>query len=274
MTSTYTRMPQKQESASSVQISALNRRAGDERELLFAALEKLVNMGDSPGEVRSLRARRPHFFPAWVYDDGEYWAAKDPSVKPPIRWYKEQLRKIWEGRDPNGVRLSVLLGIEKPPYWHDEDFDPSGEPPGLIKKDPTFEEDALKWYGFVNRREAYQDRQTSEGISVGAAGVLPDSPPALNWRTGTIEYEFSTDFQRSVYALMRESWRAKVCRSCGRYFIGSKSARMYCSSPCSGEAKRKRDLDYWVREGRPKREKRLTRKAHKPPKSRSRRGKR
>jgi hypothetical protein len=238
----------------SVLASVSKRRAGDERELLFAALEAFVNAGDTLKEFQSFRAQWPNFFPARIYEDGEDWAAEDASVTAPIRWYKHQLRKVWEGRDPQGVRLAILLGIERPPYSTEEDIPPAGEA-RAIQLDPTFKDDAYEWLNFTRRGlEVYRSRLDASGQPVNAIGTLPESHPAPDWRTGEIRYEFGSDFQRAVYALMRESWRARICRICGKYFIASKPARQFCSPKCFGAAKRHRDLDYWKREGSTRRD--------------------
>jgi hypothetical protein len=240
-----------------------NQRAGTEREGLFAALEKFVNAGDTEQELRELRTHSPEFFPAWLYEDAEYWAQQEPGLVTPLRWYKAQLRKVWEGRDPKGVRLAILLGIARQPYWSEEDFSPSGELPWSIQLDPTFEQDALEWFKFTSRGlEVYRERKTpgSNGEEY-AIGSLPPSRPSLNWRSGDIQYAFDTDFQRALYALMRQSWRARICRVCAKYFIAIKSASQYCSTRCAGDAKQERDRVYFRQEGSKKRALRLKKKA-------------
>jgi hypothetical protein len=85
--------------------------------------------------------------------------------------------------------------------------------------------------------------------SIHGHGGLGLSRARANWQTGDITFDFRHPFQAAPFALMRESWRAKVCLECSRHFMASQTAQSYCSSACYGAMKRKRSLDYWRRTG-------------------------
>ena len=83
---------------------------------------------------------------------------------------------------------------------------------------------------------------------------LPYGTPVVDGNTGTITWSFGSPFQRAIYDLMRDRWRAMVCPNCGRYFVADKTAQRYCSSECYLEKKGMKALDYWNRIGRAARE--------------------
>ena len=55
---------------------------------------------------------------------------------------------------------------------------------------------------------------------------------APDWGSAKFTYTSSRDFQDAVYLLLSESWRAKVCRHCKKYFIADKGSQVYCSPAC------------------------------------------
>jgi hypothetical protein len=187
----------------------LNRKAGDEREGLFQALETFANMGDGRGDPKLFLRMCPRFFPEVAYSGVGTWASGERTTKPMIYWYRDALRTLWRGHDTNGVYLNAMLGLE----WDS-----------------------------VEIAKAWDD--AIEGL-----GTIGLSRPRADWASGEIILEFSTDFQRALFALMKDSWRAKVCPECKRFFIASKTAQAYCSPTCYGEMKRKYSLRYWRRTG-------------------------
>jgi hypothetical protein len=74
-----------------------------------------------------------------------------------------------------------------------------------------------------------------------------------DWTSGRVEYASRTDFQRSVWLLFGESWRAKVCPRCSTYFLAQKSAQLYCSVSCSSATHRASSLNWWKQKGSQKR---------------------
>jgi hypothetical protein len=189
-----------------------NRKAREEREMLFSALEALANLTESPDGWKKFLRQSPDFLPEVAYTGLPYWNSKgSPSTeKPGFFWIRDSLRKVWRGADTLGVYLNALLGVD-----HD-----------VVAIDRAWD------------------------ASIQGHGGLGLSRARANWQTGDITFDFRHQFQAALFALMRESWRAKVCPECSRYFIASKTAQSYCSSVCYGSMKRKRSLDYWRRTGR------------------------
>jgi hypothetical protein len=90
----------------------------------------------------------------------------------------------------------------------------------------------------------------------GRSQVLPE------WRKGRFEFVPTGDFQSSVYVLLSESWRAKVCRRCERYFIADKPAQVFCSPDCSNKNKHEGGRRYWHEKGASRRQARTLAKKH------------
>lgn len=217
----------------------MNQRAQPDREALFAALELFVNCGDKAADLHRFRLQQPQFFPVEFYEQSEQLAkAKKDTF---FSWLKRQLRTVWEGRDPAGIRLAVLLGIRDVNY--------AGIPEGDFAAEAT--EHAVIFSDLIDLRDAPGEDSTTLGAHMlFASRITPD------WHGGRLQYEPTIDFQDAVYALMNESWRARVCPICRRYMIATKPANMYCSTKCTGVAKQKRNLEYWRSEGKARRAKR------------------
>ncbi|MGD0920430.1 MAG: hypothetical protein ABSA70_01540 [Terriglobia bacterium] len=101
---------------------------------------------------------------------------------------------------------------------------------------------------------------------------VASSPILADWKTGSFIYSPSNDFQRAVYILFREGWRAKTCVRCSRRFIADKPVQRYCSTKCSGETKRERNLDWWNKHGKKWRKQRKASSRHKAKKFIGKRG--
>jgi hypothetical protein len=69
------------------------------------------------------------------------------------------------------------------------------------------------------------------------------------WGAGVIRFVSNTDFQRAIWLLFCESWRAKICPSCSTYFIAEKSAQTYCGISCGNRAHRSNSLKWWRAKG-------------------------
>jgi hypothetical protein len=165
-----------------------------------------------------------------------------PAGQPFVRAFRDYLRRLWrfdfykdDGSMMDGRYLEYLLGLETR-YA----VDPPG---GLI--DATLPNQAFR-DGWIALRRQYQ------GVyCAGAASVLPQ------WRSSKFEYVSSNDFQKAVYLLLSESWRAKVCRRCGKYFIADKAAQVFCSTTCSNQSKLETGRRYWHEKGTTLREQRV-----------------
>jgi hypothetical protein len=100
---------------------------------------------------------------------------------------------------------------------------------------------------------------------------------SIDWITGEFSYSPLNDFQRAVYLLFRENWRARSCSQCRRLFVAGKPAQLYCSIPCSFAARRHRDRELWKTSGAANRRARKSRSKRRklggrPPKREKRNG--
>jgi hypothetical protein len=85
---------------------------------------------------------------------------------------------------------------------------------------------------------------------------VPSVSVTPSWRGAKFEYLSTRDFQKAVYTLLCESWRAKLCRKCDKYFIAEKPAQVYCSTACSNRAGLESGRRYWHEKGTVLRERR------------------
>lgn len=70
-----------------------------------------------------------------------------------------------------------------------------------------------------------------------------------DWHTRTVMYSPGNDFQRAIWLLFTQSWRAKVCPGCSTYFLVSKPAQIYCGLSCSSAAHQASSLKWWREKG-------------------------
>lgn len=216
-------------------------RATDDRERLFAGLEVFVNAGDSYEEYRNLQIQVPTFWPLRLR--GPFgpleWPAAGQSL---FRAFRDYLRRLWrsdfyndDGSTVDGRYLQYVLGLETryavdPPY-------------GLL--DAVLPTQAFQegWWALLKEHEGV--------YCSGSPSPLP------SWRSNKFDYVGSNDFQNGVYQLLSESWRARVCRRCGKYFIADKAAQVFCSTLCSNQNKLEGGRRYWHDKGTSLREQRI-----------------
>jgi hypothetical protein len=203
-----------------IRILGLNQRASVDTQSLFAALEAFTNLGDSFEEYRAFMAAHPTFWPVeFRAGDDVFGWGKDLDLHQLTIICRDYLRALWRGGgdvDGQSTLLKILLGLGL-----------EGGGPELL------------------------------GYKVHVSGVQGEHPPYLHttplmgaeWATGEFRYAPQNDFQRAVYALWRESWRARTCPECARLFIAAKPPQLYCSVPCSTAARQKRDRDNWHARG-------------------------
>ncbi len=229
--------------------TALKHRAAEERERarLFAGLDVFVNAGDSDEEYRILQKKVPNFWPLRLKGPFGPGGLNQPLEWPSAGWslvraFRDYLRRLWrsdfyndaDGSRVDGRYLQYVLGLETryaadPPY-------------GLI--DAALPTQAFH-KGWLALWQAYK------GVyCVGTAMPLP------SWSSNKFEYVGSNDFQKAVYLLLSESWRAKVCRRCTKYFIADKAAQVFCSTSCSNQSKLESGRRYWHEKGTNLREQR------------------
>jgi hypothetical protein len=136
--------------------------------------------------------------------------------KPSVFDYPYWLNQIWAGGETEPY-LRILLGIDSAPEPADE-----GTP-----------EDS--WI---------------VGLSSIPAQFYAD------WDEGVFRYQGACDFQRALYLLFLDSWRARVCEKCEAKFIAARAAQKFCSTDCSEAMQREFRRRWWAEHGAAWREKR------------------
>jgi hypothetical protein len=204
------------------------------KEGLFQALEAFVNLGPTIEDLRSFRQQCPGFEPIGIRP-GEPLLPQgglSDALHPLILGLRNLLRVVWRhGVDQYSLAsgdqwcLDTLLGLNRSVYEGGL---------GQYEADPNFQgilsEVALRCVQPFRNRIIYSEIHAQ-------------------WRTGEFEFITASFFHKAVYQLLRENWRARVCRQCERFFIAGKPPQLYCSTGCYGKAKRKRDLNWWRVEG-------------------------
>jgi hypothetical protein len=155
-----------------------------------------------------------HFRKRWpgFFPSDEYDKVFDGS-KPSVTTHPHWLDVVWEDSDPSSV-LNILLGIESPPSLE-----------GVEQSLWTHEDAYLR-------------------------DITPI--PALcwfDWNDATFVYMGACDFQRALFLLCRESWRARLCSKCSAKFIAKRAAQKYCSNVCSLAAQREYRKKWWDEHG-------------------------
>ena len=212
-----------------------------------------MNAGNSQKDYVELQKRIPTFWPLSI--KGPFGPdGKDQRLDwPPggdllFRAFRDYLRRLWrsdfykeDGAILDGLYLEYVLGLETgyavdPPY-------------GLINAqmpDQSFRD------GWRALSRAYAGAYVEK-----TATVLPQ------WGKSKFEYLGSRDFQQAAYLLLSESWRAKVCRRCRKYFIADIGAQVFCSVECSLESRLEGGRQYWHEKGAGRRERRTRKRGKK-----------
>ena len=219
-------------SPTTIRTKVSNQRARDNSLLLLDRLHAFVNLPDDLNVFESFFRQYPEICPVnfCKYDLGK-------TTQDPVGWrleffevfcvFREMLRAVWERGDNQA--LAVLLGTDQD-AWN---IVSRREPASALER-------ILRGFGMSLQNAMLKVPSYYVAVS---SKVFPD------WRTGAFRYEPETDFRRAVYALFRQSWRAKICHQCNKYFIADKPAQVYCTTKCYGEAKRARDLAFWRDKG-------------------------
>lgn len=217
----------------------LERALRKDRWKLFRALEEFVIIGGDADSWKHFRKRRPDFFPE---DEFNRVTGLMPELRsavraisfpesdctnnissPCIQSYPYWLNQIWRGGETNPY-LEIMLGVRPTPMA--KDLCPEEVHQASIR--------SITAYDF-----------------------------ALDWTTGRIRYQGMCDFQRALYLLFRESWRARICERCDACFIAKREGQKYCSTDCSEEMQREVKRKWWTDHGNAWREKRRMAKAKK-----------
>ena len=77
-----------------------------------------------------------------------------------------------------------------------------------------------------------------------------------DWDEGVFRYHGACDFQRALYLLFLDSWRARVCDKCGTKFIAARAAQKFCTTDCSDAMQCEFRRRWWAEHGKAWRQKR------------------
>jgi hypothetical protein len=138
------------------------------------------------------------------------------GLKPSVFDYPYWLNQIWRGGETEPY-LSVLLGIA------------SGS--------------------------AALSEGTPEESWIAALSSIPAELYA-DWDEGIFRYRGACDFQRALYLLFLDSWKARVCEKCDAKFIAKRAAQKFCSTDCSEAMQREFRRRWWAANGTAWRKKR------------------
>jgi hypothetical protein len=183
---------------------------------------------------------------AWTPTDEEWALIKNDvtTSRSPLLFYRDLLRSVWEGKDPSGNCLGVLLGFEDACAAI---FEPPGEPVDMAMLCDEVAGWLFNWKAPEGPREQtvagarYLDKRTVTSY------YLPLGRPWVDGKSSTIKWEFGCQFQIQLYHLMQEPKRRGICAECHKYFVKDKAIRKYCSENCYQEKKRKESLERYYR---------------------------
>jgi hypothetical protein len=187
--------------------------------------------------MRDLRRDRPKLFLALgefanIRSDAEGWA---------------HFRKRWPNFFPESEYDKVAEG-QKPsvfdyPYWLDQ----------IWKGGET--EPYLRILLGIDSAPEPADEGTPEDSWIVGLSSIPAQFYA-DWDEGVFRYQGACDFQRALYLLFLDSWRARVCEKCGTKFIAARAAQKFCSTDCSEAMQREFRRRWWAEHGAAWRKKR------------------
>jgi len=204
--------------------------APEERQRLFRGLERFANTGDDLADYNALSKAWPSFWPLNLGGGQDHRSLQWADICHVLfLGYRDTLRRVWIS-DPEALRCGAfpfLLGL-----FENIETIPHGT--GVQPFDRN-----EGWYRI--KRENPSVYVTSYPV------VWP------HWKSAAFTYTPMNDFQRALYLLFLESWRAKTCAKCSTYFVAQKPAQLYCSVECSNASHRANALKWWKREGAKKR---------------------
>jgi hypothetical protein len=224
---------------------------------LYSGLEAIANLGDSKEDYETIAKKWPEMWPCEITDSSRESLAWDVHAHRLLLVYRDSLRAVW--RDHNKYKTPFTLLF-------------------LLGASDTFTE--LNRGEMVLHNDGQQAwRSTSmlddpKGIHLAWQVLKSNYPDAGEvhraliypvWSYGAFLYRWSNKFQFALYHLFRDSWRAKMCPACGRFFIADKPPQRYCGTVCSKNTHNFAALEWWRRTGS---EKRRARKAKRSNQSR------
>jgi len=186
---------------------------------------KLFQALEAFANVRPDKKGWAHFRRLWPdFFPSEEYDRVAAGSEPSVLKYPYWLKQIWWGGETNPY-LHILLGLEPTPDR---------------KAEGTPEEAWVADLRSIIPVEFYAD-----------------------WDEGIFRYQGGCDFQRALYLLFRESWRARVCEKCNANFNARRAAQKYCSTDCSESVQRELKLKWWADHGKSWRKERKVSKSKK-----------
>lgn len=244
--------------ASAIRLQSAARLAPSERncERLRKGLGRFVNCGNSERDYRALGAAFPDFWPVnitaprtnpaaisrkprslgeWNKVNRRYWdpsLAWTPACHKVFLFYRDTLRDLWiKGSDipPRYWMPQFLLGLSSEA---ERAFD--------YAKQGTLLSPPLKALGeaFSALLAEFPEATCLRQLHVG-----------MRWSCGDFFILPENDFQRAIYLLFRQSWRARVCSRCETYFTANRPNQPFCGVACSLEVSRARKREWWEKHG-------------------------
>jgi hypothetical protein len=210
--------------------------AGASASELLLALRELANLLDEPASFERFARRHPAFIHVPT-DDLPYSLSVPMTGIPSLpnrflnMWQtREDLRQVWRGHSD---KLAAILLPAVPP--------------------PELSAEELNRYVSKNQSDTAGDWQWPPQIKV-------------DWQRSQFVYVPRTEFQKAVFALFRQSARAKVCANpdcVAPYFIAGKASQRYCSDACAQVFQREWKRRWWKERGKKWRRKKLRGKGRK-----------
>jgi hypothetical protein len=188
------------------------------REWFWRGLERFANTDDSAEAYLALSKSWPTFWPITIEDQNHSSIAWNSDAHILFLHYRTILRSLWAREFP---------------------FVDSSRTARATSTNGSF---VNQLFG-TEAPEAQIKRAFGRSLKVATTSFWPE------WGAGVVRFISYNDFQRAVWLLFQESWRAKLCSGCGIYFIASKPAQGYCSTICSNQAHRSGSLRWWKQKG-------------------------
>jgi hypothetical protein len=178
---------------------------------------KLFRALEEFAKIRSDAKGWAHFRKRWPnFFPSHYYDTATDGSKQTLLGYPYWLNQVWLNGELGKMALPVLLGIDGNPE----------------RTEGTPEEAWL-----------------SDLVSI-PGGFYVD------WDEGIFRYRGGCDFQRALYLLFLDSWRARFCEKCNTKFIAKRAAQKFCTTDCSAAMQREFRRRWWAEHGAAWRQKR------------------
>jgi hypothetical protein len=198
------------------------------RDWFWRGLERFVNTDDSVEAYLALSKSWATFWPITIEDENHSNIAWNSDAHILFIHYRNILRALWAREFPFVDRSRAARANSTNGTFVNQLF-------GTVAPDAQIK------------------RAFGRSLKVAITSFWPE------WGAGVVRFISYNDFQRAVWLLFQESWRAKLCSVCGLYFIASKPAQGHCSTICSNQAHRSSSLRWWKEKGAAGRKKKQAR---------------